>query len=299
MKRSLFFLILLCVHSLGSTQQSASTSAHLTRKGFLKDCLAVAPAIPNFSIVCHGLAQEKTLQELKLYDASMLALADDIKKWGPDAAKNLIAKCAASAVDKKPSPFVLQWCLETHHFNAQELAKGSGPAKGTGTPKTSSNTTANTTSSDNTENYAAIFGKVQNPPDPNNLPDWSSLNDQQKTSIRNTAVHACAAQAADYVGAACAVVAAHEDIFAKEPYGPNGEGAKAFDKVMQTYKATAPQEMAKKALEGLGIPASSLNTPQAVQSAALKTLNDTAQGVAETANSVTNTVKDVFKPPKF
>lgn len=269
MKRSFLMVFLGLAYLLSGCGSKTETPAVSPKaQAFHDDCATFAPAIPGFAPLCESLPKEKTPEQLATYDDTINTLIGDFKKWGPEVAKNLIAKCASKALVKASSPLDLQFCLETSHLNVESLAKGSSDAKA----------------------YAPLIGKVQQEPSPD--PNaWSSLSEEQRTNLRRTAVDACATKAGGYVGAACAAVALHEELFASKPFGPNGEGAKVFDKAMELYKyANAPQDMAKKALEDIGIPSSILNTPEATTAAAAKAVSDTAnavnKGLSDTKNAV-------------
>jgi len=235
---------------------------------FRDDCNSFAPAVPGFAPLCDSLPKEKTPEQLAIYDQTIKTLIADLKKWGPDVAKGLIAKCAKLAVNKTSSPLDLQFCLETSHLNVQSLADGSSDPNG----------------------YAPLVGKVQEE-SPSHPRTWSSLTEEERITLRRSAVEACATQASGYVGATCAAVAVHEELFASKKFGDGGEGAKAFKKAMEIYRyADAPHAMAKQALQKIGIPQSVLNSPDAVNAAATRVIADTAKttekGIQETKKTV-------------
>lgn len=221
---------------------------------FRKECGEVSGAWPNFELICDGLAAEKTPEQLAPFLGLVRRLSADLKRLGPEVAKQVVAKCSVTATSKKPSVSELMFCLSFNGLNVEHLATGSDDAK----------------------KYAELIEKTREPAP--SYPTGSTQDDETlRAQVRQSIVYSCIEQAEAYLKAACSAIAVHE-VFAGRPFGDNGELAKAFDTVVGLYSAAGlPQQYAKQALKDIGIPIEVIDAPGNVQAAATKAASDAAE----------------------
>ena len=96
--------------------------------GFLSSCKAVVPLFgADFAaVLCDATVKENAdhLEMLASYKTIYEHLAEDLKKVGPEAAKQVVLQCTQNATQKDPKPVATLFCLKLKTLDIQKLAAG-------------------------------------------------------------------------------------------------------------------------------------------------------------------------------
>jgi ribosomal protein L9 len=157
---------------------------------------------------------------------------------GPGVVENITATCLKNANLAKGNADAggLLACLDmARNANTMKLAEGNG------TPK----------------DYFNIAKKAKDPTLSYSAPT-SQDDAKTRAKVRSLVTHTCVAEATSYVQALCVGITVHE-LFARDPYGDNGEIAKAINVILPVYNVgNAPQAFIQQqtgnVLHELGLP---------------------------------------------
>src|SRR5579862_9408849 len=123
--------VLLAAAALGSCNQSQTTQTKATPvdpkiAAFQAGCSALQPMVPTLPQMCADMAARKSPIELQPFIDALEGVNSNLKKAGPDLAKQIVSDCAKMANSAKPDLSSLIVCVDFRTLHVQDIAKGNG-----------------------------------------------------------------------------------------------------------------------------------------------------------------------------